>query len=730
MATGNTAPPELINAMLRLRATRDQDTKQRLIAAPFFAAAGFANSQLPTNLLPQYDDPRQFELAKLEAKKSVLKMQQEMAQARLQYGSALAGNLKTQRTNSIDLLKAMITAKGLNADRYLELTKNLNDNITELNKARIGSMFRGIFSEGGANAGISATGVVRFLDNVLEPADNARGEEETLEVIWRQIEIEKAMVDQEVDPEAKARAEKTLAVSLQAVDSMLRETRGFGIEDLATQFSGSNVKAASVLEAWNEHKDYSGPETENMNIELLKMGAESIREASDELYRRLPAGDPVTEAFAAYDKLVKKNDLTFDEKDQNLTKDLDEAMETLSPQEKYQANYDALDKALEDIDRLSPNLSPGSLKARFFDPKQPEGKMFFEWMTKNGYNTSAPEVAWKALRREVGLLKSKAAAENRAISRERAAGGGDLSPAAPQAAASMDSTAAPTSQAPEQGPVPQPTIPGNIDLDSRPVVKNPDGSISTVVTISVGVDGVEYLIPTIADDGRQMTDEEAKEQFRKTGNHLGGFKSPEEATAYAKNLSKEMGVRKGADEGPAQMGTFYRFPAGAAIQTIYYQSPDGKEFRRADAEETEIAMAAVDADPTSVVSDDTKFMEAWQKAKGGQEPPAAAPAAAPTKPQEAPAAPAQPEEQGRSPYGAQRALWDVTHPSFTAQRWMGDLKEKRKQTLGAKLQGLDPQGHQKTEAMKFTPEMLQDALGDPEKLRKLLGLTEEEEVSQ
>lgn len=639
MATGNTAPPELINAMLRLRATRDQDTKQRLIAAPFFAAAGFANSQLPTNLLPQYDDPRQFELAKLEAKKSVLKMQQEMAQARLQYGSALAGNLKTQRTNAIDLLKAFITARGEVAERRLNLIENLNNNITELNKARIGSMFRGIFSEGGANAGISATGVVRFLDNVLEPADTARGEEETLEVIWRQIEIEKAMVDQEVDPEAKARAEKTLAVSLQAVDSMLRETRGFGIEDLANDFITSNNKAASVLEAWNEHKDYSGPETENMNIELLKMGAESIREASDELYRRLPAGDPVKEAVEAYNKFVKTNSLTFDEsKDRSVVKDLDEAMETLSPQEKYQANYDALDKALEDIDRLSPNLSPGSLKARFFDPKQPEGQMFFEWMTKNGYNTSAPEVAWKALRREVGLLKSKAAAENRAVSRERAAGGGDLSPAAPQAAASMDSTAAPTTEAPEQPP--------------------------------------------------------------------------------------EQG------ESPVQIGTFYRFPAGAAIQTIYYQSPDGKEFRRADAEETEIAMAAVDADPTSVVSDDTKFMEAWQKAKGGQEPPAAAPSAAPTKLQEAPATPAQPEEQGKSPYGAQRALWDVTHPSFTAQRWMGDLKEKRKQTLGAKLQGLDPQGHQKTEAMKFTPEMLQDALGDPEKLRKLLGLAEEEEVSQ
>jgi hypothetical protein len=78
--------------------------------------------------------------------------------------------------------------------------------------------------------------------------------------------------------------------------------------------------------------------------------------------------------------------------------------------------------------------------------------------------------------------------------------------------------------------------PGNIDLNRRPVVKNGDGTISTVRSMSVNIDGREVLIPTVSDDGRVMSDDEAIEEFERTGRHLGVFDSTESATAFAEQL--------------------------------------------------------------------------------------------------------------------------------------------------------------------------------------------------
>lgn len=81
---------------------------------------------------------------------------------------------------------------------------------------------------------------------------------------------------------------------------------------------------------------------------------------------------------------------------------------------------------------------------------------------------------------------------------------------------------------------------GNIDLTKRPVVKNSDGTISTVRSMGFrDTDGKEVLIPTVHPEGRIMGDDEAITHYRKTGQHLGKFKTPQESDSYAQSLHED-----------------------------------------------------------------------------------------------------------------------------------------------------------------------------------------------
>ena len=84
---------------------------------------------------------------------------------------------------------------------------------------------------------------------------------------------------------------------------------------------------------------------------------------------------------------------------------------------------------------------------------------------------------------------------------------------------------------------------GNIDLYNRPQYIQPDGSVSTVNSMSINDGGMEVLIPTIAYDnyGRpyQMTDQEAINHYYQTGEYLGKFKTVQEADAYAEKLHQQ-----------------------------------------------------------------------------------------------------------------------------------------------------------------------------------------------
>jgi len=82
---------------------------------------------------------------------------------------------------------------------------------------------------------------------------------------------------------------------------------------------------------------------------------------------------------------------------------------------------------------------------------------------------------------------------------------------------------------------------GNIDLFRRLRLPNPDGSVSTIESISIGTDRGEVLIPTISSEGARLSDDEAIELFETTGQHLGIFSSSEAASEFARRLSTMMG---------------------------------------------------------------------------------------------------------------------------------------------------------------------------------------------
>lgn len=88
-------------------------------------------------------------------------------------------------------------------------------------------------------------------------------------------------------------------------------------------------------------------------------------------------------------------------------------------------------------------------------------------------------------------------------------------------------------------------IPGNLPLDIRDRVQNPDGSVSTVRTISIGTDAGEVLIPTVV-NGRVVSDDEAVAHYNRTGENFGTFRSPDEATEYAQWLHRQHEQQLGA----------------------------------------------------------------------------------------------------------------------------------------------------------------------------------------
>ena len=87
---------------------------------------------------------------------------------------------------------------------------------------------------------------------------------------------------------------------------------------------------------------------------------------------------------------------------------------------------------------------------------------------------------------------------------------------------------------------------GNIDLSNRPRVRNEDGSISTVKSMSFNEDGKEVLIPQVSPDGKIMNEREAIDRYHKTGENLGKFNTVAAANEMARRIhdSEEQKLNK------------------------------------------------------------------------------------------------------------------------------------------------------------------------------------------
>ena len=82
---------------------------------------------------------------------------------------------------------------------------------------------------------------------------------------------------------------------------------------------------------------------------------------------------------------------------------------------------------------------------------------------------------------------------------------------------------------------------GNIDLYNRPQFVNPDGSVSTVRSMSFNDGTGEILVPTVGvhpQTGKPyiMSDDEAINRYYNTGEYLGKFNSVDDANNYALRL--------------------------------------------------------------------------------------------------------------------------------------------------------------------------------------------------
>ncbi len=124
------------------------------------------------------------------------------------------------------------------------------------------------------------------------------------------------------------------------------------------------------------------------------------------------------------------------------------------------------------------------------------------------------------------------------------------------------------------GAIPQVQLPpptqGNIDLNNRPVYRNPDGTISTVDSFSTNIDGMEVLLPQIGRDANgnavRWTQDQAIDNYLKTGEYLGKFATVDDANRYAEWLHNQQAEMYGQQPTRTYAQSYYNDTLRSSLQ--------------------------------------------------------------------------------------------------------------------------------------------------------------------
>lgn len=112
---------------------------------------------------------------------------------------------------------------------------------------------------------------------------------------------------------------------------------------------------------------------------------------------------------------------------------------------------------------------------------------------------------------------------------------------------------------------------GNTNLNNRPPLRNPDGSVSTESSTSFGTNNGETLLPTVI-GGKRLTSSEALASYAKTGKHMGIFDTPENADNYASGL-EDVHEREIGGGNPTSTSAPAVSPAVAELTRLTQRSP-------------------------------------------------------------------------------------------------------------------------------------------------------------